>query len=375
MRNFVLAAALAGVALAGCGGKEAPQTDPAAQARSVRVIRVGPQQIAGALGASGGLVPREEAAVTPEVTGYRVARVLVEEGAYVRAGQPLAELDGALIAAQLDQQRALAAQAQVQADQAEREAARVAGLDGQGVLSQEQIDQRRFQARAARATAEAQAAALRDIQTRARKLSVTAPVAGLVLERAVRPGDLAAGGATPWFRIARGGEIELLAELSEDDLARVRPGQRATVTLPSGTAVDGQVRLVSPQVDTQTRLGTVRVRLPVRSDIRAGGFARAVFDDAQAQALAVPETAIRYDADGASVMVVSQDNRVRRVAVTTGARGGGMVALVKGPPAGSLVVQNAAAFLLDGDLVRPVEAAAAAPAPKAAAAAEKGQAR
>jgi HlyD family secretion protein len=359
------------LALAGCGKKEAPKQDEAAQARSVRIVRVASRPITGALTASGSLVPREEAAVTPEVTGYRVSRVLVDAGAFVRAGQTLAQLDPDLITAQLEQQRALAAQAAVQAQMAEAEAARVAGLDGQGVLSQEAIEQRRFQARATRAQANAQAAALRDTETRARKLSVTAPVSGLVLERTVRPGDLAAGGTTPWFRIARDGQIELAAELSQESMALVRVGQKASVTLPSGLSVEGTVRLISPEVDPQTKLGTVRVLLPVRGDVRAGGYGRAVFSDASTTALTVPETAIRYDADGASVMVVGSDNRVKRVAVTTGARGGGLVALTQGPPAGSRVVRNSAAFLLDGDRVRPVEgeapAAAKAPAAKGAA--------
>ena len=91
---------------------------------------------------------------------------------------------------------------------------------------------------------------------------------------------------------------------------------------------------------------------------RSGGFARAVFADAAGQALAVPETAVRYDADGASVMTVGANNRVKRALVQTGARGGGWVQLVKGPPAGTRVVQNAAAFLLDNDLIKPVEGAA-----------------
>lgn len=358
--------AIAVLGLAACGKKEAPKKDPAAQARAVRVVRVEARPITGALTASGSLIPREEAAVAPEVTGYRVARVLVEEGAYVRAGQTLAQLDGALINAQVAQQKALAAQAAVQAEQAEREAARVKGLDGQGVLSDEALDQRRFQARAARASADAQAAAYRDATTRAGKLAVSAPVSGLVLERTVRPGDLSAGGGTPWFRIARGGEIELAAELTEDDLARVRPGQRATVTLPSGVTAVGQVRLVSPQVNTQSKLAIVRIRLPVRSDIRAGGYGRAQFDDAVGAGLTVPETAIRYDADGASVMTLDAANKVKRVAIQTGARGGGLVALTKGPPAGTRVVQNAAAFLLDGDLVKPIEVAVAQPVAKPA---------
>jgi HlyD family secretion protein len=260
----------------------------------------------------------------------------------------------------VEQQRAAAAQALIQAEQAEAQAARVSDLDGQGVLSQEQLETRRFQARAARATANAQVAALKDAETRARKLAVTAPVSGLVLERNVRPGDLSAGGASPWFRIAQDGQIELLAELPEEDLARVRVGQTATVSLPSGVTVQGRVRLVSPQVSAETKLGVARITLPVRSDVRAGGYGRALFSDADSAGLSAPETAVRYDADGASVMVVGADNRVKRAPVQTGPRGGGRVVLTKGPPAGTRVVATASAFLLDGDLIKPVEGAAAA---------------
>jgi HlyD family secretion protein len=343
--------------LAGCGGKAKVTETEAARARTVRVVRVEPRAILGAVAADGALLPREEVAVLPEVSGYRVARVLVDEGQYVKAGQPLVEIDRALINAQLDQARAQAAQAAVQAEQAEAQSARVKGLDNEGVLSQEAIDQRRFQARAARATANAQAAAARDIVTRAKKLTVTAPVAGLILERNVRPGDLTATGSSPWFRLAKDGEIELKAEMSEVDLGRVRSGQRANVTLTNGATVEGFVRFVSPQLSAQTKLGSVRVHLPVRADIRSGGYGRAQFADAAGQSLAVPETAIRFDADGASVMTVGADNKVKRVMVVTGARGGGLVALTRGPPAGTLVVENAAAFLLDGDQVKPVTGA------------------
>ena len=324
------------------------------QARAVRVVEVQPRSIVGALSASGDLLPREEAAVMPEVAGYRVSRVLADVGDYVRAGQVLVQLDPALLEAQI-------AASQAQAAQANDQAQRVADLDGQGVLSQEQIAQRRFQAQAANAN-------LRNLQTQRRKLAVTAPVSGLILEKTVRPGDLSAGGSTPWFRMARDGQVELSAELGESDLARVRVGQTATVTLPSGAVAQGRVRLISPQIDSQTKLGEVRILLPVRSDIRAGGFGRAVFADAASQALAVPETAIRYDADSASVMTVAANNRVKRVGVQTGPRGSGYVQLVRGPPAGTRVVQNAAAFLLDNDLVRPTEgpatASAAVPAKK-----------
>jgi HlyD family secretion protein len=345
-RRNLLVPIVAALALAGCHKPQAVAA-PAEQSRAVRVVRVEPRAIQGSLAATGDLSPREEAAVLPEVTGYRVTEVLADVGQFVKKGQVLVRLDPSLIEAQI-------AQAEAQAEQARSQAERVQGLDGQGVLSQEQIDQRRFQARA-------QAAALKDLRTRYAKMQVRAPVSGLILEKTVRPGDLAAAGASPWFRMARDGQIELQAQLPEDALAHVRPGQRVQVVLPSGAAVDGAVRLVSPQVDAQTKLGYVRVTLPVQPDVRAGGFARGVFMETTAQAAAVPDTAISYDADGASVMVVEPNNKLKRVLVQTGERGGGWVQLVKGPPIGARIVRSAGGLLLDGDLVRPIEDNAAAP--------------
>jgi HlyD family secretion protein len=341
-RRLLLLSLAAALALAGCHKPPVKQTE-AQQARAVSVVQVEPRAIVGALAAAGDLVPREEAAVQPEVSGYRVAQVLADVGQFVRKGQVLVRLDPSLIEAQI-------AQAQAQYDQALDQANRVKGLDNSGVLSQEQIDQRRIQARVA-------AAQLRDLKTRYSKMNVTAPVAGLILAKNVRPGDLSAVSATPWFNMARDGEIELAANMSEQDLARVRPGQSASVTLPSGQVVQGRVRLISPQIDPQTKLGQVRILLPVNPGVRAGGYGRAVFSDASGQALAVPEGAIRYDADGASVMTVDANNRVHRVLVQTGARGSGLVQLIQGPPAGTRVVANASSLLLEGDLVRPQDAA------------------
>lgn len=361
MRADVIArAALALLVLAQAANLAACRAPPAAaavkpQARAVTVVPVELREMVGAVAASGDLVPLQEAAVSPEVAGYRVAAVLADVGQYVRKGQVLARLEPALVKAQLAQQQALVVQAETQAVQAEDQALRVADLDGAGVLSEEQIRQRRFQAKAARATAQAQAAALREMRTREALLAVTAPVPGLVLEKTVRPGDMAAAGGEAWFRLAKDGVVELQAQMSEDDLARIRPGSPARVTLPSGATATGRVRLVGAEIDAKTKLGYVRVTLPVRADIRAGGFARAVFDGASGRAPSVPETAVRYDADGASVMVVQPDNRVRRVSVRSGARGGGRVQLLDGPVAGTMVIENAASFLLDGDKVRLVE--------------------
>ena len=140
--------------------------------------------------------------------------------------------------------------------------------------------------------------------------------------------------------------------MSENALDKIHAGDKAKVTLTDGSQVEGVVRLVGPAVDTQTKLDEVRISLPVQPNIRAGGFASATFLGFTRSASAVPETAVRYDAEGASVMVVTADDRVQRVPVTTGQRGGGFVELLTGPTDGSKVVDRAGAMLVPGDFDR-----------------------
>ncbi len=366
----VLAAGLS-LWLAGCsqGGEAATpaqKAEPGADApRAVRVATVAQRPLGGGLAASGLLVAREEAAVGAELAGYRVAAVHAEEGDYVGAGEPLVRMDETLLRAQIGQLQANAAQARVQAQLAAAEAARVAGLDNTGVLAQEQIEQRRAAARSAQAAVAAAEAQVAELRTRLTRMTIRSPVAGRVLERNVRPGEIAVGGGTPMFRIARGGLVELDAEVAESDLARLSPGAPAEVTLPSGRKVTGSVRMISPRVEAQTRLGRVRVSLPPSPDLRPGGFGQAVFTGMSAPALAVPEPALQFDANGAYVMQVAANNKVRRTPVRTGRRAGGFVELLQGPPAGSVVVLSGSAFIIEGDVVKPVLGApvqAAAPA-------------
>jgi HlyD family secretion protein len=353
MTPWPIAAALAlALTAAGCAKKDAAPPPPP---RVVSVAQVESRALAGGLQSSGVLVSREEAAVYPEtpLAGYRVAKVFVEPDARVAKDQPLVQLDDTLLRSQIAQQTALVAQQKVAADQAQEQAQHVAGLEGQGVLSTEQIDQRKFQALSARAALDAQTAQLRDLQTRDQRMTIRAPVAGLVLERNVRPGDVAGGGSTPMFRIARDSLVELEAQVAEGDLAGLKVGDAVQVILPDGASVQGAVRLIYPSVDPQTKLGKVHISLPVRADLRPGGFARAVFTGGVRQVPAAPETAIRYDADGASMMVVGSDNRVRQVPVKAGQHVGGYVELIQGPPIGSRVLLGGATFVLPGDEVRP----------------------
>jgi HlyD family secretion protein len=341
-----------GVAACHPAGGTAPGQDQR-QARTVSVVRIELRPIAGGIVTSGLLAPRNQVAINPDLTGYRVSKLYVDEGAWVKAGQPLAEMDGSILRAQLDQQNALTAVQKANADQRTREAARVADLDNQGVIAEEAILARRFAAVSAKASVTAQAAAAQEVQTRLEHMVLRAPVSGLVLQRNVNLGDISGGGTSPWFVMADGGEIELYADIAEGDFDKMRPGLKATVALADSETVDGVVRLVSPRVDGATRLGKVRISLPVRQDIRSGGYARASFTDLSRAVLTVPETAIRYDANGAWVMVVGANGKVSQVSIRTGDRGGGFVELVSGPPAGTLVVKKAGSQVLPGDFVNP----------------------
>ena len=351
VKTLATAAAVAfAFGLAGCHKKPTPS---APGPRAVRVVTVESRLMGGAIEASGVLVPREEAAVSPELSGYNVAKVFVEADAVVKQGQPLAQLDDTLLRSQIAQQTALVDEQKAAAEQASQQAADVAGLDNQGVLSKEQIDQRRFQSRTAQAALAAQEAQLKDLQTRDGLMTIRAPVAGLILQRNVRPGDVAAPGGTPMFTMARDGLIELDAQLAEGDFGGIKVGDPVTVTLPDGTKTMGTVRLIMPAINQQTKLGDVRISLPNSTNLRPGGFGRASFGGGGARQLAVPETAVRYDADGAVVMTVDDTNHVHQAQVRTGQHSGGYVQLISGPPAGTRILLAAAVFVLPGDKIDP----------------------
>lgn len=356
MRRKAFAFSLLAVALTltACGG-EAPATRRELPPQTVTAAVARTQTMPGALTASGRLVPREEVAVASDLNGFRVARVLVEEGDYVRRGQILASLDDSLLRPQIDQVRASLAQQRVAAEQASAQAARVNGLEGQGVLSGEAIENRRFAVRSSRAGVAATEAQLNDLLVRRDHMQIRAPADGLVLERVVRPGDTSSTGAT-MFRLARGGLIELHAELAEADAAKIARGEPAQIKLPSGRELSGAVRLLGSRVDGQTGLTVARIALPRDPELRQGGFAEARFVRDVA-VVAVPEAAVQFDADGASVKLIDRRNQVRRVAVRTGRRGDGLVEIVSGLGAGSRVAVKGGAFVLNGDKVRIAAAA------------------
>lgn len=353
-RPLVLVALMAmPLALAACSKSEAPPPG-ADKPRAVPFAMVTRQPLSAGINVNGRLVAREEAAVSSQLSGYLVARVLVDQDALVRAGQPLAELDATLLRADIAQSRAALAQSRVAADKADQESSRVTSLDHTGVLSDEAIAQRRLAARTAHAQVDQSQAQLSAQLVKQALMVVRAPVAGRILSRSVRPGDVASPSSV-MFTMARDDRAELDAEIPEELLSGIHAGDHARVRLASGRWVDGTVRLVAAQVDAQTRLGRARILLPVDREIRPGGYARAELAGKPVPVLAVPEAAVSYDGNGASVTVIDAGDKVRRVAVKTGARANGMIELTQGPAAGARVLTGSQDFVLDGEKVQPVQ--------------------
>jgi RND family efflux transporter MFP subunit len=184
---------------------------------------------------------------------------------------------------------------------------------------------------------------------------VTAPVAGTILRSSAIVGTTASARAQPLFEIIPKGELEVSAEVSAKDLARVAPGQKAKVKVIGAGEFPGSVRLVPSAVDPVTQQGEVRVFLGADPTLRTGAFARAIVTLGENCAVAIPLSAILYGDEGAVVQVVREDHVETRT-VEPGLASDGQVQIGKGLAEGDLVVVRAGAFLRDGDPVRPIPA-------------------
>jgi len=331
----------------------------AANAPQVTVVVPGRQPVPQTVSATGSLAARREMPVGVVGEGGMVTRVLVEPGAWVGAGQVLAVVERSVQSQQAASLQAQIGVARANARLAEQELARAQQLVARGFISKADVDRRtatRDQTLAQVRVAEAQ---YRESLNRNARLDIRAPAAGLVLTRAVEPGQVIGGASGTLFRIAMGGQMELRAELSETDLATVRVGSQATVTPVGATrSFSGQVWQVAPVIDPQTRQGIARVALAYDLMLRPGGFAQAQIVTGQVDAPVLPESAVQSDDRGNFVYVIGADKKVQRRDVKTGQVGPNGVSILSGLQGDEQVVLTAGAFLNPGEPVRPVRATA-----------------
>ena len=338
------------------GGEVAPVAagDDQSQAPSVTVVTPGRANIEGTISATGTIQARREMPVGVVGEGGRVVSVPVEQGQWVRAGQVLASIDRSV-----QSQQARSAQAQVNVSLADAELAqnnldRALQLVERGFVSKADVDRLTATRDAASARVEVARAQYNELLARNARLNIVAPAAGLLLERNVEPGQTVSAGNGTLFRIAKGGEMELMAKVGESDLTKLSVGVEADV-VPVGTeqSFTGQVWQLEPTINPQDRQGVARIALSYAKGLRPGGFATATIRSGTIVAPKLPESAILSDSEGSYVYVVDADNKAQRRAVKTGLITSSGIAVVEGLDGSEKVVLRAGGFLTPGESVNP----------------------
>ena len=308
----------------------------------------------GTINATGTLAARREMPVGVVGEGGRVISVPVEAGQWVRAGQVLAVIDRSV-----QNQQAESAAAQIQVARADAQLAqanldRALQLVDRGFISKADVDRLTATRDAAVARVRVAEAQYGERRARNAQLSIVAPAAGLLLERNLEPGQVVGGGSGTLFSIAKGGEMELLAELGETDLAQLSTGATALVT-PVGTdkSFTCQIWQISPIIREEDRQGTARCAMAYAPELRPGGFASAEINSGAVVAPLLPESAIQNDEKGSFVYIVGADNKVVRRDVKTGIVTASGIAVVDGLSGNEKVIQRAGGFVSPGEVVRP----------------------
>ncbi|WP_246696748.1 efflux RND transporter periplasmic adaptor subunit [Methylobacterium planeticum] len=360
---------------------------PAALAPAVSVASAAMREVVERAVVTGTLVPRDEILVAPEIEGYRITELLVEEGDRVAKGQVLARLSREMIETQEAANVAAIARAEaaivqarsqiVQAEAAQTEAKlsleRAQSLIRTGNATAATLEQRVSTAQAADgklaaargglqaaeadlATAKAQGT---EIALKRARTEIRAPEAGIINRRTARIGATATAAGEPLFRLIARGEIELEGEIPETWMSRLKVGDPARLDLDGGRKLEGRVRRVYPEVDRMTRLGKVRVSLKDDPALRIGAFARGTVEVARRRGVAVPVSALLFGADGSASILVVRNERVEARRVTPGLSAEGFSEVRGDIAEGDAVVARAGSFLRDGDRVRAVPQAGA----------------
>ncbi len=324
------------------------------QAPRVTVIVPGKQLVENIVTATGMLAARQEMPVGAVGEGGLVTRVLVQPGNWVAAGQVLAVVDRQVQAQQSNQLVAQISASQAEARLAQSEVDRAQALVSRGYISKADMQRKMATRDGANARVLVARAQLAENSARIGRLDIRAPASGLILTRAVEPGQVVSAGAGVLFRIAKGGEMELKADISEMDVSRMRVGSPAGV-VPVGSAQEfrGQIWQVSPVIDPAKRQGAARIALAYNEALRPGGFASARITSGMVEAPFLPESAVQSDAKGNYVFVVDPANKAVRRPVTVGSVTDKGVSILSGLTGTEQVVLSAGGFLNSGEVVIP----------------------
>lgn len=347
--------------LSGGGEDQAAGGGPGgtSQTPTVTVVVPGRSQVARVVTASGTLAARRDQPVGVAGEGGMVRAVLVDAGSWVRQGQVLATVDRSVQSQNASQLAAQVQVARADAALAQNEFERSQALVGRGFVSKADLDRKKAARDAAMARVRVAEATLNSMRAQIGRLDIRAPRSGLILARNVEVGQVVSAGSGALFRLAEGGEMEMRAQMPQEDLAFVREGMTAAIT-PTGTdrSFAGRVWQVAPMIDAQTRQGSVRILVPYDPAIRPGGFAEAKIGAGGTTAPLLPQSAVLSDEQGNYVYVINGKNEVERRNVKIGTVDDQGVTIASGISGQESVVLSAGPFLNPGQKVSPKRQAA-----------------
>jgi RND family efflux transporter MFP subunit len=273
----------------------------------------------------------------------RIVEMCKCEGERVVKGQVLARLDDV-------EERAVLTELEARLARLGEDAERLKGLTERNVTSRVAYEEKLTQVREYEARVAAQKDRLSDLELKA-------PMDGVVLRRDGEVGEIAGINATDvLFWVGQPKPLRIVAEVNEEDIARVHKGQTVLVRhegFEEGT-LRAKVDELTPKGDPTTKTFRVYFSLPDDTPLKIGMSVEANIVVREAKgALLVPAEALV----NGSVQVV-QNGRVRRRAVKTGIKGTRMVEILDGLAGDAVVLSPARGELRDGARVLPIRSAA-----------------
>lgn len=368
--------------IAGCSGASSapPQAPSDSAVAQVGVVTLQAQNQPITTELSGRTRARLSAEIRPQVGGI-VQQRLFEEGALVKAGQVLYQLDPASYKAAYASAQASVAKAEATLNAAKTAARRNAELAKIDAVSQQANDDSQATLQQAQADLGVARAALDTARINLGFTRITAPIAGRIEASSVTPGALVtASQTTALTTVQQLDPIHVDVTQSTTELLRLRRelasgalksadsgngnGNEATVQLmlEDGTAYAHPGRLQFSSVTVNEGTGAVTLRILVPNPERTllpGMYVRAVLEEGVAeQALLVPQQGVSRTASGdASALVVTADDKVEKRALKVSRAVGNRWQVTEGLKAGERVIVEGSLKVKAGDTVKPVAAA------------------
>lgn len=360
-RKWLLGAAAAAVAVAVAAAvwmsrASAPESAGTLAAATsiplVSVVTPGVQPVATQVTFTGTIEARHELPIGNSGDTGRIVAVYVQVGDHVRRGQILAQLDDSVLAPQVAQLSAALDQARAQAALSAAEYRRGVAAGPAGGLSAQDIEKLQAASIMDAANIKVVTAQLAVMRAKLALTRIVAPVDGLVLTRNAEVGQIAGSGGAALFTLEDAGEVEMIGQVAEQDMADLEVGQSAAVYLIGNPRpFVGHIWLLGAVIDPQSRLGEVRIALTPDPALRPGAFARSLVTLARAQRPVLPQTAVMADSDGSYVYVVTRDGKVQRRPVSVGNVIPAGVVITAGLSGRERVVSMDGGFLHSGEKV------------------------